>query len=96
MLSFFNIFLYNQKVNIEGREKSGKTIQGKLHLVDLAGSERLKSTNATGQRLKEAQNINRSLSAFGNVLEALGSKKSHIPYRDSTLTFLLKVSTILK
>ena len=68
-------------------------MHGKLHLIDLAGSERLKNTHASGERLKEAQNINRSLSAFGDVLAALGSRKSHIPYRNSTLTFLLKVNS---
>lgn len=65
-----------------------------LHLVDLAGSERQKSTDAAGDRLKEASAINKSLSALGNVIKALvdvaDGKERHVPYRDSKLTFLLK------
>lgn len=58
----------------------------------MAGSERISKTDATGDRLKEAQNINRSLSALGDVINSLGNKKStHVPYRNSKLTFLLQV-----
>ena len=65
----------------------------KLNLVDLAGSERLSKTGAEGDRLKEAQKINLSLSALGNVISALVDGKSHhIPYRDSKLTRLLQDS----
>ncbi|XP_035680266.1 kinesin-like protein KIF28P isoform X7 [Branchiostoma floridae] len=67
-----------------------------INLVDLAGSERADSTGATGDRLKEGANINKSLSALGNVISALadlssgGKKKVMVPYRDSVLTKLLQ------
>lgn len=64
----------------------------KLFLVDLAGSEKIRKTGAAGQTLKEAQHINKSLSALGNVINSLTSKKTHIPYRDSKLTRLLSDS----
>ncbi|KAL4085695.1 hypothetical protein PRIC1_015031 [Phytophthora ramorum] len=66
---------------------------GKLSLVDLAGSERAAVTQNRGQRLLEGANINRSLLALGNCINALGEKgASFVPYRDSKLTRLLKDS----
>lgn len=67
---------------------------GKLNLVDLAGSERVRLSGATGQRLEESKQINRSLSALGNVISALTDTKgrSHVPYRDSKLTRMLEDS----
>lgn len=66
--------------------------KGNLYLVDLAGSERVGKSEVEGQALKEAQHINKSLSALGNVMEALDRKSSHVPYRDSKLTYLLQNS----
>jgi len=65
---------------------------GTLFLVDLAGSERVKRSEVSGDHLKEAGHINKSLSALGNVMEALDRKASHVPYRDSKLTYLLQDS----
>jgi kinesin family member C2/C3 len=65
--------------------------RGRLYLVDLAGSERISKSAVTGARLKEAQHINKSLSALGDVLEALDRKAPHVPYRNSKLTLLLQV-----
>ncbi|XP_035540732.1 kinesin-like protein KIN-12D isoform X2 [Juglans regia] len=68
----------------------------RLNLVDLAGSERQKTSGAEGERLKEAANINKSLSTLGHVIMVLvdvaHGKLRHIPYRDSRLTFLLQDS----
>ena len=62
-----------------------ETSEGTLNLVDLAGSERLKQSGAEGDRMKETQNINKSLSCLGDVIGALGQGKegAHIPYRNS-------------
>jgi hypothetical protein len=73
--------------------RDGSVKVGKLNLADLAGSERIAHTGATGQTLEEAKKINQSLSSLGNCINALTDKsRSHIPYRDSTLTYLLKDS----
>ncbi|KAF8860440.1 kinesin-domain-containing protein [Acephala macrosclerotiorum] len=73
---------------------TNETSVGTLNLVDLAGSERLKSSGAEGDRMKETQNINKSLSCLGDVIGALGQGKegAHIPYRNSKLTYLLQYS----
>ena len=60
---------------------NGECTSSKLCLVDLAGSERLAKTDVQGERLKEAQNINKSLAALGDVISALSMKNSHIHYR---------------
>eukprot|EP01031_Cornospumella_fuschlensis_P034436 gene34436-41678_t len=85
-------------VSIHQKDESsmGNNIFAKINLVDLAGSERVKSTGATGATLKEGANINKSLSALGNVINALvecsKGKNTFIPYRNSKLTRVLQES----
>ncbi|VAH75433.1 unnamed protein product [Triticum turgidum subsp. durum] len=79
-------------VHVNGKDISGNVSCSCLHLVDLAGSERVDRSEATGDRLKEAQHINKSLSCLGDVITALAQKNSHIPYRNSKLTQLLQSS----
>uniref|UniRef100_A0A667YSH0 Kinesin family member 7 n=1 Tax=Myripristis murdjan TaxID=586833 RepID=A0A667YSH0_9TELE len=70
-------------------------LSSKFHFVDLAGSERILRTGNTGERLKESIQINSGLLALGNVIGALGDPKrkgTHIPYRDSKITRILKDS----
>ena len=80
----------------EGNDSVAKIRTSVLNLVDLAGSERQRDTQTAGLRLKEAGSINKSLSALGNVIMALvdiaNGKSRHVHYRDSKLTFLLRVS----
>ncbi|XP_058073306.1 kinesin-like protein KIN-14I [Magnolia sinica] len=66
--------------------------RGKLSFVDLAGSERVKKSGSAGHQLKEAQSINKSLSALGDVISALSSDGQHIPYRNHKLTMLMSDS----
>lgn len=81
-------------LTLEQKNTIDRTLKvGKLHLVDLAGCEKVSKTGASGDRLDEAKNINKSLSALGNVINALTDKKyTHVPYRDSKLTRVLQES----
>ena len=75
-------------------DEEGDVVFSKLNLVDLAGSERIEKSGSTGGLAKEAAHINRSLTFLEQVVVALTqSKRDHIPYRQSKLTYLLKVST---
>ncbi|PSS04177.1 Kinesin-like protein [Actinidia chinensis var. chinensis] len=80
-------------VHVRGIDlESDDVLRGCLHLVDLAGSERVDRSEATGDRLREAQHINKSLSALGDVIFALAQKSPHVPYRNSKLTQVLQSS----
>ena len=76
---------------------TGEKSEGTLNLVDLAGSERLNHSGAVGERLKETQNINKSLSCLGDVIGALGQGKEggHVPYRNSKACILNKPGAFL-
>lgn len=88
--------IFTIKINQKDESDKSRNVFAKLNLVDLAGSERQKGTGATGQTLKEGANINKSLSALGNVINALvenaNGKKVFVPFRNSKLTRVLQES----
>jgi len=69
------------QVDVTTTRGSDMPVRGRLNLVDLAGSERVGKSGVTGLAMKEAQHINKSLSALGDVMEALDQKSKHVPYR---------------
>ncbi|KAF5302871.1 hypothetical protein FQA39_LY02051 [Lamprigera yunnana] len=80
-------------INIVSKySKTGQLKSTKLNLIDLAGSERIYKTKIIGQTLKEAKSINLSLHYLQHVVTALSEKKSHVPFRNSMLTYILKDS----
>lgn len=81
------VFILSVKQNSPSFSKTGI-----LYLVDLAGSEKVKNTGASGMRLDEAKQINKSLSTLGRVINMLTQGATHVPYRDSKLTRLLQQS----
>ncbi len=74
------------------KNPDGSMKSAKLNLVDLAGSERIAKTGATGKTLEEAKKINLSLTTLGICIKSLTEGKTHVPFRDSKLTFFLKES----
>lgn len=97
--SIFNIVLNMSEMDANATDGANvQTKRSKISLVDLAGSERLSQTCTTGDRLKEGVSINSSLLILGRVIASLADPKkmgNFVPYRESVLTWLLRVSRFL-
>merc|ERR1719506_2385362 len=83
--------IFTMKVTTLNHETK-ESLKGKILLCDLGGSERLKKTEATGEQKKEAIEINKSLSALGDVIEAVAKKQKQVPYRNHKLTQIMQDS----
>jgi len=83
--------IFTIRVNSMNRETK-ELLKGKILLCDLGGSERLKKTEATGEQKKEAIEINKSLTALGDVIEAVAKKQKQVPYRNHKLTQIMQDS----
>ena len=82
---------YIFRMHLSGvNEATGAVSEGELNLIDLAGSERTKESGVTGEAMREANHINKSLTSLGDVIAAMSAKESHVPFRNSTLTHVLK------
>ncbi|XP_065150292.1 kinesin-like protein kif7 [Paramisgurnus dabryanus] len=93
--TIFTVLMDQRRGSSRGAGGNVQILSSKFHFVDLAGSERILKTGNTGERLKESIQINSGLLALGNVIGALGDPKrkgTHIPYRDSKITRILKDS----
>ncbi|XP_039628952.1 kinesin-like protein kif7 isoform X1 [Polypterus senegalus] len=93
--TIFTVFMDQRRGGLRTDGVNSQILMSKFHFVDLAGSERILKTGNTGERLKESIQINSGLLALGNVIGALGDPKrkgTHIPYRDSKITRILKDS----
>uniref|UniRef100_A0A8C1RGY3 Kinesin family member 7 n=1 Tax=Cyprinus carpio TaxID=7962 RepID=A0A8C1RGY3_CYPCA len=93
--TIFTVLMEQRRGGSRAAAGTVQILSSKFHFVDLAGSERILKTGNTGERLKESIQINSGLLALGNVIGALGDPKrkgTHIPYRDSKITRILKDS----
>ncbi|XP_065353249.1 kinesin-like protein KIF18B isoform X2 [Cloeon dipterum] len=85
--------VFQVRMKLTRKDENGTLVSKnvvRLNMIDLAGSERAAANNNNAQRLHEGANINKSLLALGNCIQALANGRSHVPYRDSKLTRLLK------
>lgn len=92
--SIFNIILNLTEKSSDGMQLADikmPTKRSKISMIDLAGSERVRACSSD-ERLKEGVSINRSLLTLSKVIAALADSSTFVPYRESTLTWLLRVS----